>query len=157
MAKVNCTTCGKEFDRKPALVRRYKRQFCSQKCNATKFASKHEPWNKNKKGIHLSPKSEFKKGRQEVMGNQRPTEPIGTVKIRWEHPERGGQKRAWIKTAHRKWEKRYRVVWEQVNGKIPRGYVIHHKDRNALNDDIDNLECLTKAQHMNEHRHEFKN
>lgn len=41
----------------------------------------------------------------------------------------------------------HRMVWEYYNGKIPEGYVIHHKDENKLNNSIDNLQLLTRKEH----------
>lgn len=32
---------------------------------------------------------------------------------------------------------------------------VHHKDRDKLNDDIDNLELVSKAEHLEEHRPDF--
>lgn len=46
----------------------------------------------------------------------------------------------------------HRVIWEKHHNKtIPRGYVIHHKDFNPLNNDINNLECMTNADHTRLH------
>lgn len=44
----------------------------------------------------------------------------------------------------------HRYVWEKYNGKVPKGYVIHHKDGNCQNNDISNLECVTSKQHNGE-------
>lgn len=46
----------------------------------------------------------------------------------------------------------HRLEWEKHHGKIPEGCVIHHKDENRLNWSIDNLECLTRAEHVEKHR-----
>lgn len=43
------------------------------------------------------------------------------------------------------WERREpkrRVVWEEANGKVPKGYCIINLDRNLMNCDIDNLYCM---------------
>lgn len=37
-------------------------------------------------------------------------------------------------------------VWEKVYGKLPKGYVIYHKDGDKHNDDINNLEAITRAE-----------
>lgn len=47
--------------------------------------------------------------------------------------------------------KAHRVIWEQYHGKIPKGYIIHHKDENKLNNDISNLQLVTRAQHSKIH------
>ncbi|GAB3797262.1 HNH endonuclease signature motif containing protein [Virgibacillus kimchii] len=46
----------------------------------------------------------------------------------------------------------HRLEWEKFNGKIPNGYVIHHKDENKLNWSIDNLELLTRGEHVKKHK-----
>lgn len=38
-------------------------------------------------------------------------------------------------------------VWEKVNGKVPKGFVIHHIDHDRTNNDIENLELMTKKKH----------
>ena len=64
--------------------------------------------------------------------------------------------RAFIKISEPSgWRERARMVWEEVNGTIPKGNVIHHKDRDTLNDCAKNLEAMTRAEHINEHRGEF--
>ena len=40
------------------------------------------------------------------------------------------------------------AIWEHANGReVPPGYVIHHKDFNKNNNSIDNLACITVAEH----------
>ncbi len=41
----------------------------------------------------------------------------------------------------------HRYVWEKERGIIPDGWDIHHIDGDRGNNDIDNLECLPKAEH----------
>jgi len=41
----------------------------------------------------------------------------------------------------------HRYKWEYYNGKIPKGWDIHHKDENKWNNEISNFECLPKADH----------
>ena len=41
----------------------------------------------------------------------------------------------------------HRHIWEQSNGPVPSGYVIHHKDGNKTNNIISNLELLSKRKH----------
>ena len=45
----------------------------------------------------------------------------------------------------------HRYVWEYYNGKIPEGYEVHHKDFNRANNDINNLQLLTIAEHRKLH------
>lgn len=45
----------------------------------------------------------------------------------------------------------HRYVWEYYNGKIPKGYEIHHIDFDRSNNDISNLQLLTKSKHRKIH------
>lgn len=45
----------------------------------------------------------------------------------------------------------HRAIYEAYYGEIPKGYIIHHKDGNKLNNSIENLECLTRAEHASLH------
>ena len=151
-----CENCGNHFTRHRSGARPIR--FCSQSCyrewrasagiTAGQFRPEQEPWNKGKKGIRLSPATEFKRGQP-----AKNKAPVGTVTIR--HRKREPHPRAFVKIAEPNvWRERAKVVWEAAKGKIPRGHVIHHIDRNPLNDEIDNLACLTRAEHIAEHREE---
>ncbi|MBR0060392.1 MAG: HNH endonuclease, partial [Selenomonadaceae bacterium] len=48
-----------------------------------------------------------------------------------------------------------RVVWTYYNGEIPDGYEIHHVDENKANDDISNLQMMTKSEHWKIHGKDF--
>lgn len=51
-------------------------------------------------------------------------------------------------------------VWEKHNGKIPKGWDIHHVDLNKEHNNIENLICLPKAEHTSlysPHHNQFKN
>ena len=41
----------------------------------------------------------------------------------------------------------HRDVWEYHKGKIPKGYDIHHKNRDKTDNRIENLELYTKSEH----------
>jgi hypothetical protein len=47
-------------------------------------------------------------------------------------------------------EHRY-VMAKHLGFEIPKGYAVHHKDRNKLNNAISNLELLTKNEHSSLH------
>jgi hypothetical protein len=61
-----CLQCQRNFVKKKNTSNRYwgKSKFCSDECRLKnlKFINGHIPWNKELKGIHLSVKTEFKKG-----------------------------------------------------------------------------------------------
>jgi hypothetical protein len=116
--------------------------------NRTSFRPGQTPWNKGMRGRHFSRATEFKKG-----AVPKHKVPIGTVRIRM---HKNDKPRAWIKIAEPKtWMMLAVFIWERENGPLPAGYVVHHKDRDTINDSPDNLEAISRAAHMSEHRPEF--
>jgi len=135
-------------------------RFCSHQCTANwrkrvgitsgQFEKGHATWSKGRKGLNSSPGTQFQKGLT-------PTNklPVGSVTIRT--TKRDGRKRTFVKVAEpNTWRPRYIVVWESNFGPIPRGYVVHHVDRDTLNDAIGNLQLMTRGEHILEHRAEFE-
>ena len=49
----------------------------------------------------------------------------------------------------------HRDVWEFYNCKIPKGYDVHHKDGDKSNNEISNLQLLTKKEHGEIHGREL--
>lgn len=45
----------------------------------------------------------------------------------------------------------HRAVWEYYNGEIPEGCHIHHIDHDRLNNDIENLSCMSASEHLRYH------
>lgn len=62
----------------------------------------------------------------------------------------GGLYRLWPSERYfaRGGAKLHRAVWASAFGDIPRGCHIHHRDGNAANNAIDNLECLPASEHL---------
>lgn len=55
---------------------------------------------------------------------------------------------------HRYYERRvylHKQVWIDTHGKIPAGYHIHHKNDDATDNSIGNLECLSPSAHARHH------
>lgn len=113
-------------------------------------------------GHRYSPVTQFRtgerRGRDTEFQAGRPARnwlPVGSVRVRIE--THTGLPRAWVKVGEPNvWKKRAVVVWEAEHGALPRGYVVHHKDRNSLNDAPANLEALTRKAHADEHRQELE-
>jgi len=111
----------------------------------TRFKKGNIPWNKNKKGIHLSIKSEFKKGQIGINHKD-----VGSITKR---KDKNGVIRAWIKILEpNKWIELYRYNWIKAGRLFTKNQVIHHIDFNSENDDIANLVSLSRAEHINVHR-----
>lgn len=152
-----CEECGTRFDREKGGKRPIR--FCTLTCyhnNARRertykgtFPKGLQPWNKGVKGLQLSPHSQWKKGQRSINW-----QPVGSQTVRM---DKSGKPRAYVKLAEPNiWKERAIVVYEMKNGPVPDGHVVHHKDRNSLNDRPSNLQALTRTDHINEHRQELR-
>jgi hypothetical protein len=100
-----------------------------------RFKKGNVPFNKGKKGLNIGGiETRFKKG-------QKPHnyKPIGTERI-------NGEGYVDIKINANKWRPKHQVIWEQHNGKIPRGHVIIFGDGNKFNFDVNNLISVSRSQ-----------
>ena len=110
------------------------------KPNKTAFRRGHVPWNKNRKGIHLSPSTEFKKGQKSIRWL-----PVGTKTIRVDKTK---IRRRWIKIAEPgKWEEYAKFIWKKHFKKLLKGDVTHHIDGDRLNDSIENILAFPRTDH----------
>lgn len=46
-------------------------------------------------------------------------------------------------------------TWEYYNGEIEKGFCVHHKDDNKLNNDISNFELMSKSEHRRLHTKKY--
>lgn len=134
----------------------------------TCFKPGNVPWTKGRKGIHLSPATEFKPGH--VLRGQAARNycVVGTIKL-WhdkipKRKRRGrmklkdgsirrGRPRRWIKVnddgpISRRWIPYARYVWLKNGGTIPDGHFVRHKDGDQLNDSPDNLHVVNRSQNI---------
>ena len=108
---------------------------------AARFQKGSVPLNKGKK---VSPEvyskiqpTMFKKGHSPVNHREVGSERInvhGYIEIKVAEPNR--------------WRLKHQVLWEQVNGTIPRGYNVQFKNHNPLDCRIENLYLISKAEQM---------
>ncbi len=129
--------------------------------SGTRFQKGHIPWMKGRKGIHMSPATEFKKGR--VARNWRP---VGMIVIRhdklfrWQRKRnyknggrRLGKPRRWIKVKddgrpQDRWLPYARYLWQQKYGAVPRGLFVVHKNSDQMDDRTENLILVNRSLHI---------
>jgi hypothetical protein len=70
--------------------------------------------------------------------------PVGTERI-----VKDG--RVVVKREDGKWRYRSRIVWAEANGPIPRRMLIHHRNENPMDDRLENLQMVTRSEHMKIH------
>jgi hypothetical protein len=150
-----CEECGVKFMARPSNQngKSMPRRFCGDPCyrkwqkrnpiNKGCFRPGQRPWNTGVKGTHFSPATEFKPGN--VSHNKLP---IGTVLIRKQGSD-STRKQAYVKVAEpNKWKARALINREAENGPLPKGMLLWHTDGDSLNDDISNLEAITRAESL---------
>ena len=100
-----------------------------------RFKKGNIPANKGKKGLVGPNKTSFYKGQPPInfrpVGSERVTRD-GYVEVKIANPST--------------WRLKHIVVWESVNGKLPKGHAIMFADGNKQNFDINNLLLVSRAQ-----------
>jgi len=152
-----CRQCGVEY-----APSKRKRKFCSLPCcwqwrrehkGAGQFQQGHQPWNAGTQGLTTANSGSFRPGQESKRKCA-----IGAVRMRLRLRE--GRARAWVKIAEggnsHDWRLRAAVVWEAAHGPMPDGWIVHHIDGDPLNDAIENLEAVSRADHLRRHRKEFE-
>lgn len=93
------------------------------------------PKNKGTKGLTGANKTSFKKGMRAYNHK-----PVGSERI-----SRDGYIE--VKVAEpNTWRSKHRMVWEEVNGPVPKGYALLFGDGNKKNVNIENLLLVSRAQ-----------
>ncbi len=113
----------------------------------TEFQPGSIPANSIQQGQRLSPATEFQPGHKLRLRYA-----VGDIVVR----KARNHLRQFVKIAEPNSWKLYAVyVWEQTYGPLAKGHLVHHIDRNTLNDDITNLQALSRAEHLAEHRKDW--
>lgn len=111
------------------------------KPNKTAFKDGQAPWNKGKKGIHLSRETEWKKG---VRGIHWVV--VGTIRRRKRYTRL--DERNFIKISEpNKWEEYAKYLWKKIYGKLLKGDVVHHINGIKTDDRIENIIALPRTDH----------
>ena len=115
---------------------------------ASRFKPGQESWNKGIKGVtgvqDACRATQFKKGRP--AHEARNYQPIGSERVSKDgYLERKVTDNPDIYPA-RRWVPVQRLVWEAANGKIPHGHIVRFKNGDKLDNRLENLECISKAE-----------
>ncbi|CAN8141091.1 HNH endonuclease [uncultured Thiomicrorhabdus sp.] len=94
-------------------------------------------WNKGTKGLTSTNKTSFKKGHKphnhKPVGHQRITKD-GYIEIKTAEPKT--------------FELLHRLEWQKHHGPIPKDMIVTFKDGNTLNCNINNLELISRLEHV---------
>ena len=66
-------------------------------------------------------------------------------KIKYRRIDWGGY--IYVRDKNGKWILEHRKVWEDTNGPIPDGYIIHHENENKHDSEKENLSAMTRSKH----------
>jgi len=121
----NCIVCNKKIRIMPSRESKFCGHSCAMKyrwgSGELKNRKKVEPWNKNMKGIHLSPQSEFK-----YQGNSE------LVK---------GRSEFW-------WRQQARQIMKLEKND---SRIVHHIDGDITNNEENNLKIMERGEHTSLH------
>lgn len=135
--------------REPITVTRVKGYMSNHKINnglTGRFRKGHIPANK---GTHpptvgRMAETQFKSGHlphnTKPIGYERLTKD-GYVEVKvFERPNR--------KTGEKNFKAKHRIIWEAVNGPVPKGHILIFKDGDPLNCAIENIAIVSRAEHL---------
>jgi len=49
------------------------------------------------------------------------------------------------------WQFEHRRIWEDANGPVPAGHIVHHINGDKLDNRLENLRCMRRYDHSQEH------
>lgn len=110
----------------------------------SRFKKGQTPLNKGKK---MSPEVYKKVKRTMFTRGHKPhnTKHDGHISVR---RDKTGRDYAYIRVREGEYRLLHRVVWEENNGPIPKGYIVAFKTDNTLDCTPDNLELITREENM---------
>ncbi len=106
-----------------------------------RFTSESSRGNKNAKGNPAN-KTSFKEGQFTMETHRNWNGGVQVMK----------KDCVWLTIASNVRVRRPVYIYEQAYGKLPPGHVIYHKDGDRYNDDLDNLEAITRAELVQRNR-----
>ncbi len=104
--------------------------------NSGRFTSERMKGNQNAKGNKPN-KTTFRKGKNHT-GKKHPNWKGGVQKNTTDC--------TYLHSGNNKRVRRPKAIWESEHGKLPKGYVIYHIDGDKDNDEIKNLEAISRVE-----------
>jgi len=141
------TAFNKEFDTTQtySCIHQACKRFKFRTNRNTKFKPGHKSWNAGSKGLTSANKTSFKKGQKphnhKPVGHERITVD-GYIEVKTSEPKT--------------FELKHRLVWQHHNGKLPNDMIITFKDGDTTNCNIENLEAITRQEHVRRNKLKIK-
>lgn len=146
---------------RPALTKLFNDTFCTRQtvksiqayCKRRGWKSSHDgrfkpgqvSWNTGLAGAGICKQNKgcFKKGQKpkncKPIGSERICKKDGFILIK-------------TRLGTHSYEHKHRVIWREAGKSVPPGHVLSFKDGNKLNCTLDNLEAVSRAEHINRNR-----
>ncbi len=114
-------------------------------------------------GIKSKSGGRFQKGNVPAnKGKKTPEKTLEKIGKTWFKPGEGGARTMQVGSLRKSsdnywyekigmpsvWKTKHTLLWEQENGAIPKGCIVRFKDGNTNNIVIENLECITRKEHI---------
>lgn len=138
---MNCIDCGAEFERKKYDTKSIRCRSCQKIASYARIEIK-------RKLLMATGQKTYQQRYKERHGITRIK---SDVPVPWGYFYRKGVRKYQRCIFKGKLTTMHRAIWEMANGPIPEGCEIHHKDHNGLNNDINNLQMLTRKEHFDLH------
>jgi len=141
-----CPICGKLFHLKPYRIKKYKNNYCSKECHRLAKMQYMKGEKNHQFGLKGNKNSSWKSDRKITN--------YGYIKIRClDHPFKDCDGFVF---EHRLVAEKYLLNDEnsiEIDGKryLKPEYDVHHLDKNRLNNNLNNLEVITKKKHCELH------
>lgn len=138
-----CLVCGKKFTPRNYQLKVGQGKFCSQKCSL-----------KNLSGLERTVKwrkriSESNKGKVAVSGVDHPFYKGGLFDTT------DGYR--FVLVSNQKYAAEHRMVMSEYLGRpLSSDEIVHHKNRDKMDNRIENLQIMTRSEHIKEHMEDLK-
>lgn len=150
-----CPICGKPFHRKRSHIKRFKGELgfcCSKECDRKIRMKRMEGKGNHQYGLKGELNASFKK--EELTAKNNKLEDVrvfvGNWYKRYNESGRITKHRYLVELNHKLYDNSY---FEENDGwfYLKKGYEVHHKDCNHNNNSLDNLQIVSKGEHIRIH------
>lgn len=133
------------------------RKIVNARKAATRIKKGNVPMNKGKKQKdYMSPEQIEKTKATRFKKGHLPHNSVGVkdgdISIRHDHPDRNERPYKYIRLSLGKWYPLHQHLWEDKNGKLPKGHCLWFRDGNTMNVKLINLELITRKENMRRNR-----
>lgn len=113
--------------------------------NSGRFQPNHQTWNKGKR---MPSEVRKKIAHTWFKTGHKPHTTKHDGATSWRQDVKTGIYYKYIRVSEANWVHYHRWLWEKHKGPVPKGYLVAFKDGDQTNLTIENLECISRAEHI---------